>query len=125
MPKETLDGEHDPRVPKDYLTQNLIGHFHYLCGLTHETSDWQRVSTAFERAMLAAPSNDVLFYNLGLIYRRRGLLEQALEAFRHAHAINPWPIPSASPVRASDRIAEVEVAWAARPPSPESSGAGN
>src|SRR5262249_39010360 len=26
---ERLTGEEDPRVPKDYLTQNLIGNFHY------------------------------------------------------------------------------------------------
>ena len=31
--KEKLEGERDPRVPKDYLTQNLIGHFHFMLGL--------------------------------------------------------------------------------------------
>jgi hypothetical protein len=30
----TLDGEDDPRVPKDYLTRNLIAHFHYMRGVT-------------------------------------------------------------------------------------------
>jgi tetratricopeptide (TPR) repeat protein len=34
VPADALDGEHDPRVPKDHLTQNLIGHFHHMLGFT-------------------------------------------------------------------------------------------
>ena len=37
-PKAPLEGEDDPRVPKDYLTQNLIGHFHYMLGVTFEAA---------------------------------------------------------------------------------------
>ena len=42
LPSGPLAGEDDPRVPKDYLTQNLIGHFHYMLGVTFETRDWPR-----------------------------------------------------------------------------------
>jgi hypothetical protein len=86
--KEKLEGEDDPRVPKDYLTRNLIGHFHFMLGWTYETRDWPRAWREFLAAEAAAPQNDVLFYNLGLIYRRNGLFAEALAAFEHSHDIN-------------------------------------
>jgi len=94
-------------VPKDYLTQNLIGHFHFMLGVTFESRDWPRAESEFRRAMASAPDNDVLFYNLGLIYRRSGLLRRALDAFERARTINPRAIPSGKPVRAADRVAEL------------------
>ena len=62
----------------------------------------------FDRAAQAAPANDVLFYNMGLIYRRNGLLEAALQAFRRSQAINPRHLASHGEPRAEDRIREVE-----------------
>jgi len=106
--KERLDGELDPRVPKDYLTRNLIGNFHQLLGMTWETRDWPRARRELDEASRAAPDNDVLFYNLGLIYRRNGLLEEARDAFRRSAEINPREIASLSKPRAADRAAEVE-----------------
>ena len=73
-----LPGAHDERVPKDYLTQNLIGQYHYMLGVTFERSDWLRARREFRAAVAAAPQNDVLFYNLGLIYTRAGLLDDAI-----------------------------------------------
>ncbi len=107
LPAGELAGAGDPAVPKDYLTRNLIGHFHYMSGLTFETRDWPRAQAGFERAAGAAPDNDVLFYNLGLIYRRNGLWRRSLAAFERSAEINPRPIPSGNPVRALDRVAEV------------------
>jgi hypothetical protein len=107
LPDGPLPGEADPRVPKDYLTQNLIGHFHYMQGVTLETRDWLRARAAFARAMRAAAHNDVLFYNVGLIFRRNGLLGDAQRAFERSHALNPRHIASKSQVRAADRLAEV------------------
>lgn len=107
IPASDLAGAWDPGVPKDYLSQNLVGHFHFMLGVTFETRDWARAETEFRRAVAAAPANDVLFYNLGLIYRRNGLLRRALGCFERAREINPRPIPSASPVRAADRVAEL------------------
>ncbi len=108
IPKTELDGEMDPSVPKDYLTQNLIGHFHYMQGVTFERLDWPRAETAFARARHAGPDNDVLFYNLGLIYRRNGLLDRSLASFERSEAINSRHIASSSRVRAADRIGELE-----------------
>jgi len=106
--RRTLAGEDDPRVPRDYLTQNLIGHFHYMLGSTAEARDWPEAEREFSRAAAASPENDVLFYNLGLIYRREGLLDESLAFFQRSQAINPRHIASLSRSRASDRVAEVE-----------------
>ena len=108
VPMTELDGEHDPRVPKDYLTQNLIGHFHYMLGSTFEDRDWRRARREFEAAAAASPDNDVLFFNLGLIFRREGLLDDAAAAFARSHAINPRHLASAGAPRAADRLAEVQ-----------------
>ena len=108
LPAPGLDGEIDPRVPKDHLTQNLIGQFHYMLGVTFEERDWSRARREFDLAAASAPDNDVLFYNLGLIFRRNGLLDEALAAFRRSQAINPRHLASPSRPRASDRIVEAE-----------------
>jgi tetratricopeptide (TPR) repeat protein len=102
-----LDGEADPSVPKDYLTQNLIGQFHYMLGVTFEQDDWLRARGEFRKATAASPDNDVLFYNLGLIFRRNGLEDDALAAFRRSDAINPRHLANREKVRASDKIVEV------------------
>ena len=107
LPEGELAGAGDPAVPKDYLTHNLIGHYHYMRGITFERRDWPRAAAAFERAAVAAADNDVLFYNLGLIYRRNGLMRRSLAAFERSAEINPRHIPSGNPVRAIDRVAEV------------------
>lgn len=107
LPQGELAGAWDPAVPKDYLTQNLIGHYHYMLGITHERRDWPRAQHEFSRAMEAAPDNDVLFYNLGLIYRRNGLYARALESFERSAEINPRRIASNDDVRALDRVAEL------------------
>jgi tetratricopeptide (TPR) repeat protein len=106
LPDE-LPGEHDPRVPKDYLTQNLIGQYHYMLGVTFEGSDWLRARGEFSAATAAAPQNDVLFYNLGLIYTRNGLLEDAIAAFERSRAINPRHLASRSRPRADQRLHEL------------------
>ena len=93
---------------------DLIGNFHQMLGMTFEERDWSRAARELEIAAASAPNNDVLFYNLGLIYRRNGLLEQALAAFRRSDEINPREIASASKPRATERAAEVEAEIAER-----------
>jgi tetratricopeptide (TPR) repeat protein len=107
MPFTELPGERDDAVPKDYLTRNLIGQLHYMLGFTLEQRDWRRARAEFDRAAAISPDNDVLFYNLGLIYQRNGLLDEALAAFTRAQAINPRHIASASRPRPADRVAAV------------------
>jgi tetratricopeptide (TPR) repeat protein len=105
---EWLEGERDPRVPKDYLTQNLIGNFHYMRGVTFENRDWSAARREFALATAAAPDNDVLFYNLGLIFRRNGLYEESIAAFRRSAEINPREIASLSKPVAADRVRDLE-----------------
>lgn len=105
IPLEVLPGEDDPRVPKDYLTDNLIGHLHFMLGVTAERRDWPHAAREFARAAAAAPANDVLFYNLGLVYERNGLWDAAAAAYARSNAINPRRIASSADVRASDRLA--------------------
>jgi tetratricopeptide (TPR) repeat protein len=107
LSKRRLEGEDDPRVPKDYLTQNLIGHFHYMLGSSFEGWDWPQAAAEYEKAQQASPHNDVLFFNLGLIYRRNGLLAESLRAFERSHEINPRHIASRDRVLASQRAADV------------------
>ena len=104
---DALDGERDPRVPKDDLTRSLIGHFHYMRGVTFERGNWPRARREFALAGASAEDDDVLFYNMGLIYQRNGLIEDALAAFRRSHAINPRHLASYRRPRAADRIAEL------------------
>lgn len=105
---EFLEGERDPRVPKDYLTRNLIGNFHYMRGMTFEQRDWLSARREFDLAAAAAPNNDVLFFNLGLIFRRNGFLDESLAAFRRSAEINPREIASLSKPRALDRVRETQ-----------------
>lgn len=102
-----LDGEDDPRVPKDYLTRNLIGHFHYMIGITLLEIDWPRAAVELSRAGEIASDNDVLFYNLGLVYLRSGLYEEAEAAFARSASINPRAIAGEEGARAVDRLSEV------------------
>ncbi len=107
IPLWEVPGERDPAVPKDYLTANLIGQLHYMLGFTFERRDWRRAREQFVLAAAASPDNDVVFYNLGLIYQRNGLLDDALAAFERSQAINPRHVASSSRARASERIAEI------------------
>jgi hypothetical protein len=107
LARRRLEGEDDPRVPKDYLTQNLIGQFHYMIGSSLERWDWPEAVREYGIAEQASPHNDVLFFNLGLIYRRAGWLPESLRAFERSHQINPRHIASRDRVVASERAAEV------------------
>jgi len=108
IPKARLDGELDPRVPKDYLTQNLIGQLHYMLGNTLERSDWPAARREYDESMKAAPHNDVLFFNLGLIFGGSGLYDEAIAAFRRSTEINPRPILGPDRLKASDRVPALE-----------------
>ena len=107
VPSGNLAGDGDADVPRDYLTQNLIGHYHYMLGTTFAGRDWPRALAELDRAAAAAPDNDVLFYNLGLLYSRNGLYSEAVDAFRRSAAINPRPLAGSPKATARDRVDEV------------------
>jgi tetratricopeptide (TPR) repeat protein len=125
VPATTLAGENDPRVPKDHLTRNLIGDFHYMLGITWEIRDWPRARDELELASKIAFDNDVLHYNLGLIYWRNGLFDRSLAAFQRSAEINPrhlasndrvYPMDKVRELRAEvDRVRRIEAALAQSP----------
>ena len=101
-------------MPKDYLTHNLdrplpLHARHHL-----ERATGRERAGSSTRRRGAAPDNDVLFYNLGLIYCGNGLFEESRAAFRRSAEINPREIASASKPRASDRVTELEAEIAER-----------
>jgi hypothetical protein len=100
LAEAALLGETDPQVPKDFLTRNLIGHFHFMRGLTLWGGQWPRAFDELEAAARAAPQDDVLAFNLGL-YR------EALVAFERSYRINPRPPATPDRPRAADRLAQV------------------
>ncbi len=121
VPTGGLEGETDPRVPRDYLTRSLIGHYHYMLGATYADIDWARAEKELRSAAEVASDDDVLFYNLGLLYSRKGLYLEAHDAFRRSHAINPRPLsgtPSASAGRRIDEVRRELESMAAIEPRP-------
>jgi tetratricopeptide (TPR) repeat protein len=108
IPLWKLPGEDDAAVPKDDLTRSLLGELHYMLGFSFEQRDWHQAQAQFAFAAAAAPDNDVLFYNLGLIYERNGLLDAARAAFEHSRAINPRHVASGHAF-AAERIAALDV----------------
>jgi 4-amino-4-deoxy-L-arabinose transferase-like glycosyltransferase len=107
-PPEELPGTADPSAERDFLTQSLIGQYHFMLGVTYENIDWPRAQRHLESAAAAAPRDDVLFYSLGLMYYRNGLFAESLAAFRHSVAINPRALSSAPEVRAADALGQIE-----------------
>jgi tetratricopeptide (TPR) repeat protein len=107
LERTRLEGEDDLRVPKDYLTKNLIGDLHFMLGVTYERTDRSRALAELDEAARSASTNDVMFYNLGLVYDRMGLPGKALAAFERSAAINPRPIPGPSKALAAEKAREL------------------
>ena len=61
------------------------------CSASPTRADWRRRARRVRRRGAVAPDNDVLFYNLGLIYARNGLLDEAVAAFAALGRDQPAP----------------------------------
>jgi tetratricopeptide (TPR) repeat protein len=120
LPPDALPGADDPQIPKDYLTRNLIGQYYFMLAFDNERRDWARAAYNLERAMRAAPDNDVLFYNAGLLYERNGHLTEALRAFERSAAINPRHIPGSRNALASAMVARLRATIASQVSDPKS-----
>jgi len=79
-----------------------------MLGNTFARFDWSRAEEELDESAAAAPENDVLFYNLGLVYVRNGLYDEALAAFEHSHAINPRRLQATGRASAGERLAELQ-----------------
>ena len=78
-----------------------------MLGVTLQRGDWLAARQQYEAAMAAAPDNDVLFFNLGLVFREVGLLDEAIAAFQRADSINPRRIFGYTGRSAADRVADL------------------
>ena len=58
--KDRLEDELDPRVPKDYLTQNLIGNFHQMLAMTVEIGSPAQEDLRFALLVLSLHTEDRL-----------------------------------------------------------------
>ncbi len=119
---ETLAGEEDPRVPRDYLTDSLIGHFHMMRARNLARDDRSRALAILDRASEVAADNAVHLYNAALLYQRWGRLDRAREAMALAAALEPRQLPGPAGIRPSELLIELERA-AAAPPPPADEGA--
>ncbi len=108
-----LPQERETGIPRDYLTDNLIAHFHYMLGMTHERLDWPRAMRHWQRATEFGAEDDLLFFNLGQLFWRNGQPERALAAFRRAAEINPRHLMTPDRVEPSQRVRDLEreVTW--------------
>jgi len=106
--KTNLTGEDDSKVPKDYLTRTLIGHFHYMLGFSNEQRDWPTARKHFDAAMNSSPDNEYLFFNLAFLFYRNGLMTDASNAAHKALEINPKF--TSGPIKAETRdvLAKIE-----------------
>ena len=106
LPRARLDGEEDPRVPKDQLTRNLIGNFHFMVGFSLARTDWPRAREEFVEAEAAAPESATLFFNIGQVFALRGFYDEAIAAFEHTYELQPRALLAAGAPRAADEIAK-------------------
>ncbi len=95
---------------RDALTRHLIGHVHFTQGLALADSDWPRARRHFDRAAAVAADHDALLFNLGVLYLRRGMMEEGIAALEQADRISPRGLESAPAVRAADLLAQLRAA---------------
>ena len=97
----------DMKFFADRIDKGCVARVESFVGSTFERMDWPRAHAQFAEATRRAPGNDVLFYNLGLIYSGNGLFDEALAFYERSNEINPRHIASASRVRPVDKVNEM------------------
>ena len=108
-----IDGESDESVPKDFLTRNLLGNYHFMEAVSFESREWPRANRALERALEVAPKSDIVAHNVGLIYARNGWFDEGLKAYERCHAINPRGLVQATRSARADEKGRVSCGDAA------------
>lgn len=110
LPPDTLPGEDDPGVPRDDLTQHLIGAYHFSLAVTLAAADWPRAAQHLQRAAAAAPDDDVLLVSVALLYLHHGRPAEAIPALERAARINPRQLPG-SDLSPTDLLAQVRAQY--------------
>lgn len=71
-----------------------LGTWHDLAHIYINLSQWRDAESCLSRSRLIAPYSSVRYHIEGVLYNRRGQLEEAMEAFTTALDIDPMHVPS-------------------------------
>ncbi|CAN8326310.1 unnamed protein product [Cochlearia groenlandica] len=85
------------KLPKEYVEglKNLeLGTWHDLAHIYIDLSQWRDTETCLSRSRLVAPYCPARYHIEGVLYKRQGKLEEAMEAFTNALDIDPMHVPS-------------------------------
>ena len=85
----------------------LVARYHAALDRSRYAIAYDSARVEFSRAAEIAAQNDVLFYNLGPIFRRSGLYAGAVDAFTRSKEISPRHLASQSRPHAANRLVEV------------------
>ncbi|CAF2244355.1 BnaA08g13640D [Brassica napus] len=86
MPKEGYDVEG--------LRSLELGTWHDLAHIYINLSQWRDAETCLSRSRLIGPYSPARYHTEGVLYKRQGQLEEAMEAFTTALDIDPMHVPS-------------------------------
>ncbi|KAF8114474.1 hypothetical protein N665_0036s0009 [Sinapis alba] len=85
------------KLPKGYvegLRSLELGTWHDLAHIYIDLSQWRDAETCLTRSRLIAPYSPVRYHTEGVLFKRQGQLEEAMEAFTTALDIDPMHVPS-------------------------------
>jgi tetratricopeptide (TPR) repeat protein len=85
------------KLPKGYVKELMsleLGTWHDLAHIYINLSQWRDAESCLSRSRLIAPYSSVRYHIEGVLYNRRGQLEEAMEAFTTALDIDPMHVPS-------------------------------
>ncbi|CAF2069322.1 hypothetical protein HID58_040916 [Brassica napus] len=85
------------KLPKGYVEELRsleLGTWHDLAHIYIDLSQWRDAETCLSRSRLIAPYSPLRYHAEGVLYQRRGQLEEAMEAFTTALDIDPMHVPS-------------------------------
>ncbi|KAG2256523.1 hypothetical protein Bca4012_054380 [Brassica carinata] len=85
------------KMPMGYvegLRSLELGTWHDLAHIYINLSQWHDAETCLSRSRLISPYSPVRYHTQGVLYKRQGQLEEAMEAFTTALDIDPMHVPS-------------------------------
>uniref|UniRef100_A0A1J3E519 Tetratricopeptide repeat protein 7B n=1 Tax=Noccaea caerulescens TaxID=107243 RepID=A0A1J3E519_NOCCA len=83
-----------PKVYVEELRSLELGTWHDLAHIYIDLSQWRDAETCLSRSRLIVPYSSARYHTEGVLYKRQGQLEEAMEAFTTALDIDPLHVPS-------------------------------
>ncbi|XP_010447950.1 PREDICTED: tetratricopeptide repeat protein 7A-like [Camelina sativa] len=85
------------KLPKGYVEELRsleLGTWHDLAHIYINLSQWRDAESCLSKSRLIAPYSSVRYHTEGVLYKRQGQIEEAMEAFTTALDIDPMHVPS-------------------------------